>query len=624
MRGRANQRGVAAGADRREARQRVVALHVLRQAALIAAAVRAGDQLRRRPRRRRRRRASRPASPSRSLRREHCPPPRRGWAATTPRGRPRGRPPRARPACRRRPGSPRGARAPRYTSSTTTTSAAASARPRSSCGVRGARVQVRLEDGHEAPRLQRARSGERRRDLGRRGGRSRRTRARRRARPSARSGGRRAGSTRARRAARTGSCPAARTAPIAASALSTLCSPGTGSADVGDVLAVDDEREPHSRAGGAHVARAQRRACGERPNSHAGGDARRPPTRRPCPPGRTLPRNSSNAASHLELGRVGRVVVELDVREHGDVRAEVQERAIGLVGLDDHPLPAAPDGVRPVAAAGQRQLRADRVAGVLAARRQRVRVIAVVVVLPCVPATAITRRSAAAAASSSPRWWHGRRARARPRPRGGRRGSPWRRPAPRPAARARRRGRPAARCRPRAARRSTASRPRRSRVTSAPSACAISASPLMPGAADADEVQLAARPRRAQPARCARRPAADSTSAAIARRRRVARRARAACGHLRQPVRVAEQLPPPPRAAARHPARRRRSPPPRPRPPSTARSWPGGRRSRAGTGSGSPAGPRRRSRTPSRPPARPPGRRRRADRPASRGTRAPW
>ena len=45
----------------------------------------------------------------------------------------------------------------------------------------------------------------------------------------------------------------------------------------------------------------------------------------------------------LELGVRGvrRVVVELDVRDDRDLRRELEERAVGLVGLDDEPLAGA-------------------------------------------------------------------------------------------------------------------------------------------------------------------------------------------------------------------------------------------------------------------------------------------
>ena len=39
----------------------------------------------------------------------------------------------------------------------------------------------------------------------------------------------------------------------------------------------------------------------------------------------------------LSLRRVGRVMVELDVRHHGDLRPQEGDRAVRLVSLDDEP-----------------------------------------------------------------------------------------------------------------------------------------------------------------------------------------------------------------------------------------------------------------------------------------------
>ena len=158
----------------------------------------------------------------------------------------------------------------------------------------------------------------------------------------------------------------------------------------------------------------------------------------------------------------------------------------------------------------------------------------------------------------------------------------------------------------------------------APSACAISARPLMPAPPMPTKCSL--RPlhgsirRRARPSH----PVADSTSRGDPRGGVGPRHgARAAAPSARSRAAVAEQLvhlraqprrvqlvvgEHDRRARVRHPARV---------------LAPGGRRSRADTGSGSPACPPRRSRTPSRRRARPRGRWPRAGRPASRGTRTP-
>ena len=172
--------------------------------------------------------------------------------------------------------------------------------------------------------------------------------------------------------------------------------------------------------------------------------------------------------------------------------------------------------------------------------------------------------------------------------------------------RARRRGRPAARSPRRAARRSRASRPRRSRVTSAPSACAIRASPLIPAPP--------------MPTKCSSRPRHGWSSPPPpgGRRRQHLRgdplrgvgtghRARG-LRHLLQAARVAEQRRSPPRPSGAASSSSSAITRPRPRPPSSAHSWPGGPPSRAGTGRGSRACPPRRSRRRSRPRARSPGR----------------
>ena len=61
-------------------------------------------------------------------------------------------------------------------------------------------------------------------------------------------------------------------------------------------------------------------------------------------------------------------MVELGVREHGDPRRELQQRAVGLVGLDHEPLPLPPAGV----GSGRADLAADQVARVHPAPAQRV------------------------------------------------------------------------------------------------------------------------------------------------------------------------------------------------------------------------------------------------------------
>ena len=76
----------------------------------------------------------------------------------------------------------------------------------------------------------------------------------------------------------------------------------------------------------------------------------------------------AEGALELEQRVVGGVVVEVDVRDDRDLGRELQERAIGLVGLGDHPLPLSPGRVR----AGRAQLAAHQVCGVAAALDQHV------------------------------------------------------------------------------------------------------------------------------------------------------------------------------------------------------------------------------------------------------------
>jgi hypothetical protein len=62
------------------------------------------------------------------------------------------------------------------------------------------------------------------------------------------------------------------------------------------------------------------------------------------------------------------VVVELGVGEDGDIRLQLQQRAVGLVGLDDDPLTGPPRGVR----AGRSELPPDHIRGIEPATAQRV------------------------------------------------------------------------------------------------------------------------------------------------------------------------------------------------------------------------------------------------------------
>ena len=116
-------------------------------------------------------------------------------------------------------------------------------------------------------------------------------------------------------------------------------------------------------------------------------------------------RNSRKTSRSSASEPKRRVVVELDVRQHGDLHAQAEHRAVGLVGLDDQPLARPPLGVGQAAAdrppTSQPGSHARR-------RAARATSIDAVVVLPCVPATAIVRRSAVSSPSSSARGRSGR------------------------------------------------------------------------------------------------------------------------------------------------------------------------------------------------------------------------
>ena len=238
-----------------------------------------------------------------------------------------------------------------------------------------------------------------------------------------------------------------------------------------------------------------------------------------------------------------------------------QQRAVGLVGLDDEPLPRAPAGVR----ARRAQLAADEVAGVH--RRSRSSAWATIERGRRLAVRAgdgdrapqrgelarAARRGAARAARARGRRalgvvrarsrWRRRARRRRPRGRSRRRG---RRPASIPAVAQRARG--------------TATPARSEPVTCAPSARATSARPLIPAPPIADEVQPPAGPA------CRSRRALDRRAAARRReqlggdrlrprpgRASARRRAR----HRGQPRRGRRAARRPRRAAARRSARRR-------------------------------------------------------------------
>ena len=157
-----------------------------------------------------------------------------------------------------------------------------------------------------------------------------------------------------------------------------------------DLEAVEDE---------ARAARRQlrRRVEGPQPGAVAGQREQR----RAIPHHGVLRRGEERAERRLDvaLGGVGRVVVELGVREHRDLALELEQRAVGLVGLDDQPLPRPPAGVR----AGRAHLPADEVAGSAPAPRSAWTSMLEVVVLPWVPETAIVGRRRVSSPSRSAR-----------------------------------------------------------------------------------------------------------------------------------------------------------------------------------------------------------------------------
>ena len=94
-----------------------------------------------------------------------------------------------------------------------------------------------------------------------------------------------------------------------------------------------------------------------------------------------------------------RVMVEVDVQQHRDLGSERGDRAVGLVALDDEPaLPRAARCRRAAAISPP-----IRNAGSSPSRSRQKAIIAVVVVLPCAPATTIERRSDTSSASRSAR-----------------------------------------------------------------------------------------------------------------------------------------------------------------------------------------------------------------------------
>ena len=252
-----------------------------------------------------------------------------------------------------------------------------------------------LEDGDQPRRPQLAQGRERRPHLGRVVARSRRICGPRRASPSAPAGAARPGSRRAprrrrrRRGRRARSPPArrGRWRGCAARAPRAAARPGRG---------------PRRRSGGPASPPRSARTAGPPPSFAApggiGGD------RQDDAGGR----GGELLEGGVQLGQraPARVVVHLDVGDHRDLGPQPQEAGVALVGLGDDPLALAPAGVggarRPAPTPGTSP--PTKKAGSAPSARSAQTAIAVVVVLPWVPATAISRFSAQSSASRAPRW----------------------------------------------------------------------------------------------------------------------------------------------------------------------------------------------------------------------------
>ena len=322
-------------------------------------------------------------------------------------------------------------------------SASASAAPNSRAWCCGARVEVRLEDGDHAGAAERARRLERGAHLGRVVGVVV---------DHERALGRRAD---------------ALEAPPGAG---EVAQGGGGRGDVGADRAAGRQRGGGvERVVGARDARAatstpsstKREPPGVSSGAASKGRPEPSPRQRqqlrPVPHDRMLGGGEEGAERGLDvaLRGVGRVVVELGVREHRDAAVELEQRAIGLVRLDHQPLARPPARVRavertspPTGSPGPPPRRAARARACSRSSSCR----------------ACPRRRSSGAGGSARR--AGRRGAARSprrRARDSRAGSRSSRRPPRPRGRSRRRDPRPARCRPRAG------APRRRRRRSGPS-----------------------------------------------------------------------------------------------------------------------------------------------------------
>ena len=305
-------------------------------------------------------------------------------------------------------------------------------------------------------------------------------------------------------------------------------------------------------------------------------------------------------------------MVELDVRHDRDLGRELEERAVGLVGLGDEPgaLRPRPRWRRRLAAPRSAPIRKP---GSSPHSRRQWPTIAAVVVLPCVPVTAISLRSAQTSPSSAPRWMTGT-------------------PSSRAAASSGASVGIAVETTSSDARLHVIGRVA-DRVLD-PGSCAASAC-RRSRRGRSPTPRRRARARRARGRSCPRRRCRRSAGAALARARRASLDFRAAAprpraggvgarkparggGHRAQRSRIGQQLGDGAPQALRARAPRPRSPPRRPRPRTSARWWSGDRRSRAGRERGLRACRQPPARTPSRRRAPRPDPRRRARRRAFR------
>ena len=173
--------------------------------------------------------------------------------------------------------------------------------------------------------------------------------------------------------------PASESPPRAASALATLWRPGTRRTTTASMSAPwARKRLPPS--GAALISVASRSASGSRlargclerepdhalallpgePDVRAGDHCRR--------------RGSEGRERLRELGQraPARVVIELQVGDHRDLRAQLQEACVALVGLGDDPIALSPAGVGGLAArSSAEQLTAEEEGGVGADAAQR-------------------------------------------------------------------------------------------------------------------------------------------------------------------------------------------------------------------------------------------------------------